>query len=484
MKADLKAIAGSPYISLFFSFTAGLSCTFAFAPYYLWPLAVLCPAGLFILVSRTTSARQAFNYGLIFGLGYFSFGLLWLYHAIQFYGHLPPLIAITILGSLILYLSLYPALIVYLWRRYVCYKGWLHWLLITPLLWTAGSWLRSILFTGMTWLQLGHTQTASPLASYAPILGGFGLTGLVIVQSTLLAGSYVKRLSRTSCIAILFTFSFLYLSTTPLAQIAWTQPLPTATSVSLVQANIAQQNKWHPGLLHLILRRYLQLSQHHWSEHTVIWPESALPTLSWRISPTLAALEKAAKGQQATLITGILEQDTDVHHAYNALLTLGHAGEQHYHKRHLVPFGEYPPLASLLTPLLDKLHIPMSQLTLGAEDQPQLQLGQLRVAPFICYEITDQYLVLSHAAQANALLVITDDSWFASMSTVLQHLQMAQLRALETAKPVLFSSNTGYSAVIDYHGHLQAIAPYGMAFTLDTRLVGRRGTTPIAYLAR
>ena len=116
--------------------------------------------------------------------------------------------------------------------------------------------------------------------------------------------------------------------------------------------------------------------------------------------------------------------------------------------------------------------------------QDQLMAGEIPIAAFICYEIAYPTQVLEAAAAgAQLLVVVTDDSWFGDSFASKQHLQIAQMRALETGKYLLFSTNTGISAIIQPDGRLQATLPAFEQGVLTGKIYAMLGNTPLTVIS-
>jgi apolipoprotein N-acyltransferase len=148
-----------------------------------------------------------------------------------------------------------------------------------------------------------------------------------------------------------------------------------------------------------------------------------------------------------------------------------------YHKRHLVPFGEYVPLENQLRGLIQFLDLPMSDFAAGPDPQPPLRAAGARFATTICYEMV--YPDIARAsADTNALLTISNDAWFGRSIGPLQHQQMAQMRALENGRPMIRSTGNGVTALIDQHGNVTARLPQFEAAVLLGAIQPMTGVTP------
>jgi apolipoprotein N-acyltransferase len=151
-----------------------------------------------------------------------------------------------------------------------------------------------------------------------------------------------------------------------------------------------------------------------------------------------------------------------------------------YHKRHLVPFGEYVPLAPLLGGLLDLLNAPMSDFGPGPRRQPALRAGGLRVGVSICYEDAFGEEVIDALPEADVLVNVSNDAWFGDSMAPHQHQQMARMRAVETGRDLIRATNTGISALIDWRGAVTSRARQFEAVVLRGEVTPRTGMTPYA----
>ncbi len=141
----------------------------------------------------------------------------------------------------------------------------------------------------------------------------------------------------------------------------------------------------------------------------------------------LEPMDERASAANTTLITGIPWRPEDAREVLQQHDRPG-PGPGVYHKRRLVPFGEYVPLEGLLRGMIDFFDLPMSAFSAGPEDQAPLRAGTYRLAPFICYEIVYGGMVAKGAREADLLITISNDSWFGDSIGPWQHLQIAQMR--------------------------------------------------------
>ncbi len=456
------------------SLVSGLTLPFSFAPFNFSAIAILAPA-LLLFVWRHATPKHAFQNGLLFGLGCFSIGISWVYISIHHFGGASLPISILITGVFIVYLSLFSGLQGYFFTKLANKKSLYALFLLFPGSWVASEALRGWLFTGFPWLFLGYSQTHTWLRGYAPLFGIYGVSFITALESALIflifSRSYSHKTSRLAALA----FTSIFVAGCLLTKINWTQTLGKPVQVTLVQGNIEQEIKWLPDQFQKTLQLYSDYTQRHLESDLIIWPEAAI-TLPLKASESLLEpIAKAAKAHQATVITGIPVVEPDV--AYNSMIALGN-GEGIYHKRHLVPFGEYTPLKLIYSFIMQAFDIPMSNFSRGEKRQKPLMAGTIPIGPYICYEVAYPIEFLSFLPNAQLLITLTDDSWFGKSIASWQHLQMAQMRAIETGRYLLFAGNTGITAVINEKGQIIASLPTFQEGSLTAKVTLKSGNTP------
>jgi apolipoprotein N-acyltransferase len=156
------------------------------------------------------------------------------------------------------------------------------------------------------------------------------------------------------------------------------------------------------------------------------------------------------------------------------------SGRDRYHKRHLVPFGEYLPMDRWTRPVLDFLRIPMSDFTPGGNGRPLVTLAGHAAGINICYEDAYASEVIRALPEAAFLINASNDAWFGDSLAPHQHLEIARMRALEAGRYLLRATNTGISAIIDEHGTLRGTAPQFAKAVLTDEVQPLAGATPFA----
>ena len=190
--------------------------------------------------------------------------------------------------------------------------------------------------------------------------------------------------------------------------------------------------------------------------------------------------EKAKKNNTA-IILGLPVLDRKKDEYFSSLMVITNdkdKANQFYHKNHLVPFGEYVPLASLLRGAIAFFDLPMSGFTAGEYDQKLLTAAGQKIAPTICYEDAFGEDLIRFLPDANLILNASNNAWYGDSFAPHQHLQISQMRALETERDVMRVTTNGVSALIDYKGNIISRSPQFKAHVITGFVQPRKGLTP------
>ncbi len=460
-------------------FLAALGGVFAvagFAPWNVFPAPLLSLALLFFLWNRSTQPRVSAGLGFAFGLGLFGAGTGWIYIALHDFGHMPAALAFLATALFVALLASFPALAGYLQAK-LPLPSWQKLTLLFPALCASVELLRGYLFTGFPWLSLGYSQVPdSPLAGYAPILGVYGVSLILAISAGLLALLVQQRWSRQGKLAAAFLL-IIWMGGAGAGMIGWTSPTGPAVKVSLLQGNIAQDEKFEEERLVSTLETYRRLVEDS-DARLIVLPETALPLLLDGLPASyLERLKSHAQKHDGDVLLGAFEEQEGQY--YNSMISLGSSAGQSYRKNHLVPFGEFIPLRSVFGWLInDVLNIPMSDLSNGGEHQPLLHLAGQHIAMNICYEDVFGEEIIRALPQATLLLNTSNDAWYGDSSAAIQHNQISQMRALETGRMMLRATNTGVTSVIGNDGRILQMLPQHWEAVLTTQVQGYTGTTP------
>lgn len=466
----------------------GAASVLAFAPVGAFPLLWLTLGLLFELLCRTVEqargARRGALLGGAFGFGFFLAGVSWIHVSLSVFGGMPAPVAglATLLFCGVL--ALYPALVGAVFVRFAP-AGMLSRAVFFAALWMLAEWLRGWLFTGFPWLAAGYAQAPpSPLAGYAPLFGVYGVSLLTVLLSALGCLWLRRWFAATACppahgwraspaLPVLIIGGLLAIGG-GLREVRWTEPQGEPMTVALLQGNIPQDLKWRPELFVDSLRIYHHLARAHPARLTVL-PETALPAFLERVpGDYLAAMKALALREQGDLLLGVAVGEGGDY--MNAAVSLGASPEQRYAKSHLVPFGEFVPAG--FGWFMAMARIPMSDFTPGRADQPPLKIAGQRVAVNICYEDAFGEEIARALPEAGLLVNLSNVAWFGDSLAPAQHLQIAQLRALESGRVMLRATNTGMTAIVDVDGRVRSALPPFTRGALTGEVRAHVGSTP------
>ena len=450
------------------SLAAGALLPFGLAPYDLWLLTLVSAAGLYWVLTR--SGARPLRDGWLFGLGKYGLGASWIYVSIHEYGDAAPPLAVLLVAVFVAGMALFPAAAAWLFVRFRPPHATVAAIWFATV-WVLMEWLLTWFLTGFPWLFAGYAMLDTPLEALAPV-GGVLLVGFCAVLTAACLVSWRKWTSATVA-ALPWIAAWL------ITGVAWTES-GESHPVALVQGDIPQDIKWQPDA-GTIFERYASLSAPFWDRDLVVWSEGVFYTGAAGAREFLSAMSARAEG---ALVLGVALRDEEPSGAryYNAALATG-AGSGVYRKQRLVPFGDYVPFEGVLRGLIGFFDLPMSTLSPGEPGQPPLRgANGIGLGMAICYEIAYPELVREQAKEADALITLSNDTWFGESIGPLQHMQIARMRALENGRYVLRATNNGVTAIVDENGRVTAELPQFEAAVLTGVFHRTQGTTPFTRI--
>lgn len=498
---------------LFFLLGALHSLSFAAQPL---PTAVLPYVQLITLsilifqLNKRPSVRARLGPAFAFAFGNFSLGLYWLFISLHVYGELPALLSLLALLLFNVFLSLFYVLIAALHAYLLPQKTIqrsaqaLANALLWASLWTACEWLRGTLFTGFPWLNIGYAHIDGALAGWAIVTGAYGVTWMAVFTAAALA-TFIQLhrhpapspRPRYSSAVLILAFA-LNISGLLIHGIQWSTPVGQPFYVRLTQGNLPQSMKFDPALFETGIQTYYELASlpakdPHAQPAVIILPETVIPVFQNRLPATFwQQWIDLAQQHNSVLLMGLPLYDPQSETYTNSAIAI----EPHttawdiiqlqlkhrYDKHHLVPFGEFVPTGFQW--FIDLMNMPLGNFHRGAPAQPPFSIAGQKIAPDICYEdvfgeeIIQSVRTHNHIEGATMLVNISNLGWFGDTWALRQHLQISRMRALETARPMIRSTNTGITAVIDPDAVVRAMLPQSTIGVLDVEVQGYDGYTP------
>ncbi|OIO05743.1 MAG: apolipoprotein N-acyltransferase [Desulfovibrionaceae bacterium CG1_02_65_16] len=425
------------------------------------PAALLLPLSVMLLGLAAPTTRQAFRYAWQAGSLASLACLYWVFWPIEHYGDVNWALALPVPVLLSMAMGCYYGLFG-LAARASSRLATAPAALFLGLAWTAMELAQATLLSGFSWLTLSSAFVAWPITVQAvAYVGAYGLSGLLVA---VLAGLVLCGRGKSSLIvsglalAVILGIGWQRMST-----YAETTP---AHTVAVVQGNIDQSVKWEPQYQLATVQKYLRLSRQvadAASPELIIWPETSMPFYFQDAGPLRTpVLDFVREGDAALVLGSPAYQRTDGPRSFILfnrafLLDKHNPAPLWYDKEHLVPFGEYMPLADILP--LQKLVSGVGDFVPG-QNERALKNGNLSLGVLVCYEAIFAGLAQDRVSQgANLLVNISNDAWFGDTSAPHQHLQLAALRAIEQGRYLVRSTNTGISAFIDPLGRITVAGP-------------------------
>ena len=455
--------------------------------------------------------RRAFLLGLTTGAVAFAGTLYWLVQTMTTFGGLATPVATFAAGLLVAYLALFPGVFALLTLRFRARFGPAG-LLLAPAAWLTGELGRQYVWDGFPWTLLGYSQvTVLPVAQLASVVGVYGLSALLALTATAAAYAFTQRGrarwivagSTAAVVAAVAVWGSARLRTSEL--LGHGAPV----RVAVLQGNVPQDEKWDPAMRGEITDRYLTMTRQALADGAtfVMWPESATPLPFEQDLVGGAAIRRLAVESGATLLIGSDQvepirttpsgggDDPKVTaRYYNAAFLVkpnGTVGAV-YRKMHLVPFGEYVPLQSLLFfagPIIGAV-ADFSAFTPGT-DPVLLPVGSHLASTAICYEVIYPDLIRRFVRNGSELLTtVTNDAWYGRSSAAYQHWEQASMRAIEEGRYLARAANTGISGFVDPYGRVlaktglfeRAVVVRDIRFLTDRTIYNRIGDL-VAWLS-
>ena len=457
---------------------AGAILPLALAPFSLFPLMLVSAGALFWILQRSETHAGAFLAGWLFGVGKYGVGASWIYVSIHVFGAAAPPLAIGLVALFVAGLAVFNGVLGWAFHRVAALTrsaGGLPEAFAFGVLWTTVEWVLTWLLTGFPWLFAGYAFIDTPLVGLAPV-GGVLLVSFAAVLTAACLTAVAMTRQRLGRIVMLVVPVVVWTTAWLLQSVSWTER-GAARTVALVQANVPQDRKWSRRHLPEWKARYRELSGPVWDRDIVVWPEAAIPDY-YHLAKGF--IDQTAGGRRGDLVQGTVVAEVDekrIVTSYNAAVSTGGGI---YKKRRLVPFGDYVPFETALRGLIAFFDLPMAGSAPGAESQPLLSAAGFDLAMAICYEIAYPKAVAEHGRGADALVTVSNDTWFGESIGPLQHAEIARMRAIENGKYLLRATNNGVTAIIDDSGKVVDQLPQFEQGVLTGTIHASSGMTPFA----
>jgi apolipoprotein N-acyltransferase len=463
----LAALAGWRRYGL--AFALGALTTLMLPPVNAFPIGMVTFPALLWLLGGAVRRRAAFAVGWWFGFGFFAIGLYWIGNALLVFAAKYALLLPFASAGLPAVLAIFIGLVTMVaWHGRTPFER----VLLFAIGWIVAEWVRGHIATGFPWNLIGYAWTGSDaMLQSTAVMGIYGVSLLVIVSVSLPALLGAPAGGRVAlAIAVALPVA---VWAGGAARLALAPPVEFHPGVGLriVQSDIPQREKWARQYRARNLKQFVDLSTANrpdWITH-VIWPETAA-TFFVSENPVLRRALARVVPQSGLLITGGPRSERDPWRIMNSLYALDGAGSvvATFDKFHLVPFGEYVPLARYLP--IEMLTGGKTGFTPGPGPRTLRLAGLPPVGPLICYEVIFPGNVTDPDDRPQWLLNLTNDAWYGVSAGPYQHLAQSRVRATEEGLPMVRAAYAGISTVIDPYGRILQRLGLNQSGFIDTKL--------------
>jgi len=317
-------------------------------------------------------------------------------------------------------------------------------------------------FGGFGWTRIAYTQADSPFSQIAAVGGASALSALTLLLALILFYGTKGKFSIIVFLPFLLIFVPMNLSTIG------------TTTVMMIQGNVPTMGLDFNSRAKAVFNNHFERTQEEIKSDPnvdfIVWPENSVDVDPFLNSDVKSSLDSI---KQPLIIGAILNKGNSI---YNTSILWDEERPDTYFKQHLTPFGEYIPLRSiarLVTPLVDDVE----DFSPGNGGKT-FSIGEIEVAPVICYELIDDDLLHKAAVNSNIFAVQTNSATFGMSAESAQQLSITRIRAIEHGRNIASVSTTGYSAVIDYTGKVTKKTSMGTAETIRAEVGLIEGQTP------
>ena len=459
----------------FICFLLGGLYTLSFSPYNIIFLSFLSVI-FFLILLDFEFMKDSILKSLSFSTGYFLIGTYWLKNVINNFSDVSSLLSIAMVFIFILYLSLFiiiPIIFVtFINQRLIINKNYL--LIILAILITLFEVVRAHLFTGFSWFNFGQAAINTPLDYFFPVFGVHGLTFIIFMMAIIFI-NIIKSGNRNFFASLAFIFVVIYVI---IFNKNWTSLTNKEISISIIQPNLHNKISYSNEdiLNRMNILRKMTVSQTNKNVDIILWPEAPLPIVYNKLENTFYKTIISDIPKHTSLVTGVFYQSEEI--IYNSIINASN-NISVYHKKHLVPFGEFLPFRESLAFLYKSIGIKMYDIKSG-DNVSSINIKNFVAHSLICYESIFSKGSLIKNEKSDFIINVSNDGWFGDSLAPYQHLDALIMRSLENQRYSIRSTNTGISAVISPFGEIEEYIQFNEKGVISKKIFARNGHTPIS----
>ncbi len=454
------------------SFFAGLLLGTSFIPFLPWAVIFFFVPLWWYWLNNSSSLKKILISGWISSFVLNLIGAYWVAYVAREHAHLPWPVAILVMLLCAALSGYYIPLAGLIWHYLQKYlKSPLSKIICIALITALTERFYVTLFA---W-NFGYTYLSAQLPIYqlADIIGFNGLSTLTLLINALsLYGFYLyknkKKFLRPLFLVFLISVTLNLLGALRASQLKDTDAFINVLTVQANIGNLAKEAAQRGRKFRTeIIDKYTQLTHKALKENHnvdyVLWPETAIPLpLTGKKTPlfTQRLIQKVLAPTKAHLISGSYHYNKKNGRTANSVYFFNPNGEvihEPYKKTHLLAFGEYVPGAKYFPKLAESLNISEFEAGNGPE---AYNVNGVKFGPQICYEsLFEDFSIDLAKAGAQVFINFTNDSWFGPASEPYQNLYSTLARGIEHRRPVIRSTNTGFTTVMTPKGQILKTSP-------------------------
>ena len=404
---------------------------------------------IFFKVIEDVSLKNKIRYTFFYAFLIHAFGVSWVSESLMTYGLMSIVGSILVTTLFIIIISL-PYISIALLHKPIKKNG-IYNINLLAVIFLVAEYIKSLFFGGFPWLLIGNSQNGTIFNFIYPVFGTFMVSYIIVLMSSLFYKSFQVKHKQYILLSIILGST--YLSTYFISnneEVKYDEYI----SYTIYQPNIYPDKIYDTDEYQDIINQYIKFLDEKISTDLIILPETITP---YPLNNNNKLLEEimTVSNKSNIIIAGFFTKSESNY--FNSMVFFSEKVD-YYHKRKLVPFGEYTPWYDTVIKLSDSLDIPLSDLSHGPDSQREIFFNNTKLLPLICFESTFPNLLKSD--NENEIIInISNDGWFGNSLGPYQHLQITQIRALEFNRYILRAANTGLSAVINNYGEIVEYIP-------------------------
>ena len=399
---------------------------------------------IFLKVIEDVPLKNKIRYTFFYAFLIHVFGVSWVSESLITYGFMSIVGSILVTGLFIIVISL-PYIIIAIFHKPIKKNGISN-INLLAVIFLLAEYIKSLFFGGFPWLLIGNSQNGTIFNFIYPLFGTFMVSYVVVLIAALIYKSFLVKHKNYVILSIILAST--YLSTyfkTNIKEASYNDRI----SYTIYQPNIYPDKVYNTDEYQNIISQYVRFLDEKNSTDLTITPYVL------NNNNELLKKIKMTTSKSNIIVAGFFTKSKNNY--FNSMVFFSDKVD-YYHKRKLVPFGEYTPWYDTFIKLSVSLNIPLSNLSHGPNVQKDIFLNNTKLLPLICFESTFPNLLKSNI-ENEIIINISNDGWFGNSLAPYQHLQITQVRALEFNRYILRAANTGLSAVINNQGEIMESIP-------------------------